>query len=89
MIIQMTNPKAALTWIAIMSLAVDPDAPLWVGGSVVAGTSLVSLNGHRTYAILFSSAPVVAAYRRIRRWIEVGFGTFFCFASYKLLTAKT
>lgn len=89
LIIQMTNPKAALTWIAIMSLAVNPGAPLWVGGSIVAGTTVVSLIGHRTYAILFSSAPVVAAYRRIRRGIEAGFGAFFCFASYKLLTSKT
>lgn len=87
--IQMTNPKAALTWIAIMSLAVDANAPFWVGGSIVAGTSVISIVGHLTYAIAFSSAPMVAGYRRMRRWIEAGLGVFFCFASYKLLTAKS
>lgn len=89
LLIQMTNPKAVLTWIAIMSLAVDPNAPLWVGGAIVAGTSIISIVGHLTYAIAFSSAPMVATYQRLRRWIEAGLGTFFCFASYKLLTSKS
>ncbi len=89
LLIQMTNPKAALTWIAIMSLGVDASAPLWVGASIVAGTTIISVIGHLVYALAFSTMPMVAAYRRARRWIEIGLGTFFCFASYKLLTAKT
>lgn len=89
LLIQMTNPKAALTWIAIMSLAVDASAPLWVGGSIVVGTAIISTAGHLTYAVAFSTSPMVSVYRRLRRWIEVGLGTFFCFASYKLLTSKS
>jgi len=89
LIIQMTNPKAALTWIAIMSLGMDANAPLWVGASIVVGTTLVSIAGHLTYAVVFSTAPMVAAYRKARRWIEFSLGTFFCFASYKLITTKT
>lgn len=89
LLIQMTNPKAALTWVAVMSLAVDVSAPLWVGSAIVLGTTLISLVGHLTYAIAFSTSPMVAAYQRARRWIEVGLGTFFCFASYKLLMSKT
>lgn len=89
LLIQMTNPKAALTWIAIMSLAVDADAPLWVGASIVLGTAVISTVGHLTYAVAFSTPPMVAAYRRARRAIEAGLGAFFCFASYKILTTKT
>ncbi|MGO1117943.1 LysE family translocator [Rhodovibrionaceae bacterium A322] len=89
LIIQMTNPKAAFVWIAIMSLAMDGNAPLWVGGSVVIGTAVISLLGHLAYAVAFSTAPMVAVYRRTRRWVEAGLGAFFCFASYKLLTAKS
>lgn len=89
LLIQMTNPKAAFTWIAIMSLAMDASAPIWVGGLIVFGTTLISTGGHLTYAIAFSTAPMVSAYRRARRWIETGLGAFFCFASYKLLTAKS
>lgn len=61
LLIQMTNPKAALTWIAIMSLAVDAEAPLWVGGAIVLGTAFISVVGHLTYAIAFSTMPMVAA----------------------------
>lgn len=89
MIIQMTNPKAALSWIAIMSLGLDATAPLWIGGLIVVGAAAISFVGHWIYAVAFSTAPVVASYRRMRRWIETGLGAFFCFASYKILTSKT
>ncbi len=89
LLIQMTNPKAALSWIAMMSLGVDAAAPLWVGGVIVFGTVLMSVGGHLLYAIAFSTTPMVSAYRRARRWIETSLGAFFCFASYKLLTSKS
>lgn len=89
LVIQMTNPKAALTWTAVMALGVDASAPLWVGGLIVFGTTLISAIGHLTYAIAFSAPPMISGYRRARRWIEAGLGAFFCFASYKLLTSRT
>jgi len=88
LLIQMTNPKAVLSWIAIMSFGLGSGAPFWVGLVIIAGTTLISFVGHTTYAVAFSTAPMVAGYRRARRWIEVGLGTFFCFAGYKLLTTK-
>lgn len=84
LLVQMTNPKAALSWIAVMTLGLRADAPLWVGAAIVGGTTLISLGGHLTYAIAFSTAPMVAAYRRARRIIETALGGFFCFASYRL-----
>ena len=89
LIIQMTNPKAALTWTATVSLGLSPSAPWWIGGIIVLGTTLISFIGHCSYAVAFSTRPVVNAYMRSRRWIEAGLGTFFCLASYKLLTSKT
>ena len=87
--IQITNPKAAFSWIAIMSLGLEANAPLWVGLAIVFGTTLISVVGHQVYAVVFSTQPMISAYRRGRRWIQASLGTFFCFASYKLLTAKT
>lgn len=87
-IVQMTNAKAALLWIAIMSLAMDGHAPMWVGASVVVGTAVLSALGHQVYALAFSTAPMVAAYRRARRCIEGALGVYFCFAGYKLLTYR-
>jgi amino acid exporter len=87
--VQMTNPKAAFSWMAVMSLGLEANAPIWVGAAIVTGTTLISMVGHLTYAAAFSTQRMIAGYRRARRWIEAGLGTFFCFASYKLLTSKT
>ena len=89
LVIQMTNAKAALVWIAIMSLAMGDQAPVWVAGVVVIGTSVISTIGHILYAVAFSTAPVVAAYAKARRWIEGALAAYFCFASYKLATYRT
>ena len=86
--IQLSNPKAALTWIAIMSLAMRDGAPAWVGLAVVAGCLAISFTGHMAYALLFSAPPVGRVYLRARRWIQGGLGLFFCFASWKLATAR-
>lgn len=88
LLIQISNPKAALTWIAIMSLALREGAPSWVGPAVVAGCLGISFVGHITYALLFSAPPVGKLYLRARRWIQGGLGAFFCFASWKLATAR-
>jgi amino acid exporter len=86
--IQMTNPKAALTWIAIMSLGVQDGAPHWIVIAIVAGTAFLSVIGHLIYALAFSTQRMVTAYRRAKRWIEFALGSFFCFAGVKLLTSR-
>jgi len=40
------------------------------------------------YAVAFSTPPMVAAYRRARRWIDAALGMFFSFAGYKILTSQ-
>jgi threonine/homoserine/homoserine lactone efflux protein len=55
--IQMTNPKAALTWIAIISL----------GWAIVLGIALLSVWAHLTYAVAFSTTAMVALYGNGRR----------------------
>lgn len=87
--IQMTNPKAALHWIAIVGLGLGPDAPLWAGLTLIAATTALSLLGHLAYAITFSTRPVVAFYQRFRRWIDGTLGLFFTFAAYKIATYRT
>lgn len=86
--VQMTNPKAALAWIAIISLGLQPDSPLWVGLVIVAGTSLLSVLIHCLYALAFSTAVMVRLYGRARRWIQGVLGAFFLFAGIKLLTSR-
>lgn len=45
LIVQMTNPKAALTWIAIMSLGLAHSAPASAALVIVVGTTVLSVVG--------------------------------------------
>lgn len=87
--IQMTNPKAALHWIAIVGIGLGPDAPLWLGLALIVSATAISALGHLAYAITFSTRPVVAFYQRARRWIETGLGVFFAFAAFKIATYRS
>lgn len=85
-IIQMTNPKAVLAWVAIISLGLQHGAPLWVGGVIVAGTTLMSVAIHTLYALAFSTEAMVRLYGRAQRSIQATLGAFFAIAGIKLLT---
>ena len=85
----MTNPKAALAWIAIISLGLQADAPLWVGVVMVIGTGALSILIHCLYALAFSTATMVRLYGKARRWIQGALGAFFCIAGIKLLSSRT
>lgn len=88
-IIQMTNPKAALAWIAIISLGLKEGAPLWVGAVIVIGTFLMSIVIHLLYAVAFSTPGMVRIYGRARRVIQGVLGTFFALAGLKLLSSRS
>lgn len=87
-LVQMTNPKAALAWVAIISLGLQPHAPAWVAGLIVVGTTALSVLLHLIYAIIFSSQAMVRLYARARKPIQFVLGAFFAFAGIKMLTAK-
>ena len=85
----MTNPKAALAWIAIISLGLGEGAPFWVGGAIVLGTFLLSIAIHLLYSVAFSTPVMVRIYGRARRSIQTLLGTFFAFAGVKLLLSRS
>ena len=87
-IIQMTNPKAALAWIAIISLGLKEGAPLWVGAVIVLGTFILSVVIHLLYAVAFSTPVMVRVYGKARRVIQGVLGTFFALAGLRLLTSR-
>jgi len=87
--VQMTNPKAALAWVAIISLGLKPDAPAWVAAVIVLGTTALSVPIHLAYAVIFSSQPMVRLYARARRPIQAALGSFFAFAGIKMLTLRS
>ena len=87
-IIQMTNPKAALAWIAIIALGMQEGAPWWVGFAIVVGTFALSIVIHTLYAVAFSTPFMVRAYSKARRYIQATLGAFFTFAGIKLLVSR-
>lgn len=88
LIVQMTNPKAAMAWIAIVSLGLQTDAPYWVGLMIILGTGLLSVSIHCIYAVAFSTPVMVRLYAKARRWIQGALGAFFAFAGFKLLSSR-
>ncbi len=86
--VQMTNPKAALAWIATISLGLQPGSPVWVAVAIVAGIFVMSVIIHTLYAVAFSTPLMVAAYSRSRRYIQATLGVFFSFAGLKLLSER-
>jgi len=87
-IIMMTNPKAALAWVAIVSLGLQDGAPAWVGVVIVVGTSVMSTVIHTLYAVAFSTQVMVRAYAKTRRTMQAVLGMFFAFAGIKLLISR-
>ncbi len=87
-VLQVSNPKAIMFWLAIASVGGIGDAPLPVVALFVTVAFVNSFIGHGGYALLLSSVPVRSAYMRVRRWIDGGLGCFFLFASFKLATTK-
>ncbi len=87
-VIQITNPKAALAWIAIISLGLKTGAPVWVGMAIVLGTFVLSLVIHILYAIAFSTPLMVRFYGKARRYIQAALGSFFSIAGIRLLLSR-
>ncbi len=87
-ILQVSNPKAIVFWLAIAAAGGVGNAPLPIAVLFVAGAFVNSFIGHGGYALILSSTPMRALYQRFRGWIESALGCFFVFASYKLITTR-
>ncbi|KRE02155.1 hypothetical protein ASE63_07220 [Bosea sp. Root381] len=85
-LMHLTNPKAILSWTAMIALGLRPDTPGTVVAAIVVGCLLISVLLNQGYALLFSTARMVAGYRRVRRRAEAALSAFFAFAGFKLLT---
>lgn len=83
--LNITNPKAIMTWIAIISLGLEPNAPIWVIFAVIGGTMIFALFFYTTIAVAFSTQRMVDIYAKAGRWIDGFMGLFFIYAAYALL----
>lgn len=89
LMLHLSNPKALFVWFAIAAIGVQPDAPLWVSGVLVAGAGVLSCTINGLYALIFTTAWVYARYLSMRRLIQSVLGSAFGFAGLKLLLERT
>lgn len=84
----LTNPKAVLVWLAIVSMALPDGARTAEALAVVGACSMVAVAVFGSYALLFSTASARRVYRSSSRWFEglmaVGFG----YAGIRMFLAK-
>jgi threonine/homoserine/homoserine lactone efflux protein len=89
LLMHLGNPKAVLGWIAILTLGLGPGASWHSVVVILGGCAVLAVVIFCSYAILFSTAPMVRLYRRARRWIEGVLAAFFGFAGLSLLLSRT
>ena len=85
--LMMTNPKAALAWVAIVSLSTFNNAPAWVSIAAIVGTFTLSVIIHVAYASIFSSRSFVRFYRKSRSKILKIFSVVYGGLGLKLLSS--
>ncbi len=88
LILQISNPKAILAYLAIVTLALGGTAPAPIAALFVIGAAANSALIHALYALTFSTRPIVALYLRARRGIDAALGVFFCYAAVRLALSK-
>jgi threonine/homoserine/homoserine lactone efflux protein len=88
-LLQISNPKAILFWLAIAGIGGLENAPAPILLLFVFVAFVNSFLGHGGYALLLSAAPVRGFLQRFRGWVEGFLGCFFIFAGYKILTSRT
>ncbi|MEM1300858.1 MAG: LysE family translocator [Pseudomonadota bacterium] len=85
LILNLSNPKTVVAWMAALAVGLDPDASLV---SVAVGYAIcvaVALGVNLGYMALFSMQGMMAAYRGARRWIGLVAAGLFAFAGLGLI----
>ncbi|MDD5334349.1 MAG: LysE family translocator [Rhodoferax sp.] len=85
----LTNPKAILSWLAVVTLALPPGAPRPVALLVLAGCMVLGVLIFGGYALAFSTATARRLYTAARRWLESLLAAVFGYAGCKLLHSAT
>jgi len=86
--LHLTNPKAILFFGSLYAVGVPAQASPLTLLTIIAAVAVQSALVFHGYALLFSSAPAVRIYLKLRRWFEGVFALAFGYAGFKILTAK-
>lgn len=85
--LHLTNPKAILSWAAVITLSQSENGSTPVLIFTLVGCLTITFIIHYAYAALFASRTAMVAYAKARRWIEGVLAAVFGFAGWRLLTS--
>lgn len=77
LLIHVANPKAILSWVATMSLGLQPGAPAYLPFVILAGCVPIAVLIYVCYATVFSMPPLARIYQRMQRRINCVLMLFF------------
>lgn len=84
--LHLTNPKAILSWAAVITLSQSENGSTSILIFTLLGCLVITFLIHFTYAAIFASRTAMVAYAKARRWIEGVLAAVFGFAGLRLLT---
>lgn len=87
-LLHLSNPKAILGWIAIMSLGLRPSDPSYTLHAIIIGCAILGLLVNVGYALIFSIPIMGRAYQKSRRWTETLLAAVFGYAGVRLLLSR-
>lgn len=88
LLLHLTNPKAPLVWMATLSVGTGYAAPPAFLGVAISLCALAAILVFVGYAYLFSTRSAIAAYRNLRRPVDLVVGTLFGAAGLRILTLR-
>jgi threonine/homoserine/homoserine lactone efflux protein len=86
--IHLTNPKAILVWMTTITLGLPAGAPPSLAFLIVGGCATLGVLIFSTYALAFSTRPMVLLYARARRRINAAMAVFFGVVGTRLLLSQ-
>jgi threonine efflux protein len=86
--LHVTNPKAMLVWFTTISLGMPTGAPGYVAVMVLAGCAVIGCLVFFTYAIVFSTKPMIQLYTSYKPTINLVLAIVFAVAGVKLIAAQ-
>lgn len=85
LLLNLSNPKAVLAWMATLALGLNDGSGTW---QVIAATCLCIALGfiiYACYALMFSTQGAMGVYARVRRWIDGAVAGLFAMAGFGLI----
>ena len=84
--LHLTNPKAILSWAAVITLSQSENGSTQVLIFTLVGCLAITFSIHFAYAALFASRTAMVTFAKARRWIEGALAAVFGYAGLRLLT---